>query len=490
MTSIEPSYNLLTIKIINLYNDAIFMSLPYKKIGTLCLYLFLWQAGLSDSPDRLVIHRAPAPLAETSSSLNWNRFNGPFNNATTKESSLNFKNGILEIKKCWELKKGEGYASPAVSKTRLILFHLDKGFEIIEARNPENGQEIWTYKYPVQYRDRYGYSNGPRASPVIFNGKVYTHGVTAWLTCLDLDTGKLIWKRDLKKEFEIPDNFFGKGSNPLVNGSNLIINLGGARGDCVGAFDLLKGTTSWITQDTWGASYSSPINAKVNGKPICLVFTGGESRPPTGGLLVIDPSTGLKLSRFPWRSKSYESANASPPVFIPPNLVFISECYEKGGVMLEIGKDFEPTILWHKPELNLHWMTPIYENNCLYGVSGRHQQGAEIFCVDVKSGTLNWKNRIIWQTNLMNREIQLEFFRGSILKVNDTYLGLSEIGSLIQLQLNPQGWKILDHQQLFFAPGTWTLPALSHGLLYIMQNETDRSSGNKPRIICYDLRGE
>ena len=178
------------------------MSLPYKKIGSLILYLFLWQAGLSDSPNRLVIHRAPAPLAETASSLNWNRFNGPFNNATTKESSLNFKNGILEIKKCWELKKGEGYASPAVSKKRLILFHLDKGFEIIEARNPENGQEIWTYKYPVQYRDRYGYSNGPRASPVIFNGKVYAHGVTAWLTCLDLDTGKLIWKRDLKKEFE------------------------------------------------------------------------------------------------------------------------------------------------------------------------------------------------------------------------------------------------------------------------------------------------
>ena len=53
--------------------------------------------------------------------------------------------------------------------------------------------------------------------------------------------------------------------------------------------------------------------------------------------------------------------------------------------------------------------------------------------------------------------------------MNDTYLGLSEIGSLIQLQLNPQGWKILDHQQLFFAPGTWTLPALSHGLLYIVK---------------------
>ena len=116
----------------------------------------------------------------------------------------------------WESKKGEGYASPAISKGILILFYREEGMEKIEGLNAENGQRRWIYQYPVTYKDRYGYSNGPRASPVIEGNYVFCHGVTSWLTCLDLNTGKLIWNRDLRKEFEIPDYFFGKGSNPIL----------------------------------------------------------------------------------------------------------------------------------------------------------------------------------------------------------------------------------------------------------------------------------
>ena len=112
---------------------------------------------------------------------------------------------------------------------------------MVEALHAENGTKIWNYEYPVNYRDRYGYSNGPRASPVIHNGRVYLHGVTAWLTCLDLKTGKLIWNRNLKDEFRIPEYFFGKGSNPLVLGENLIVNIGGANEACVVSFDLEDG---------------------------------------------------------------------------------------------------------------------------------------------------------------------------------------------------------------------------------------------------------
>ena len=134
----------------------------------------------------------------------------------------------------------------------MILFHLDEDHEIIEARNPETGSAIWSYQYPAEYRDRYGYSNGPRASPLIWKGKVYAHGVTAWLTCLDLKTGKLIWKRDLKSEFGIPDYFFGKGSNPIISKESIIVNVGGKRGECVVSFDLLTGKTKWICKDEWG----------------------------------------------------------------------------------------------------------------------------------------------------------------------------------------------------------------------------------------------
>ena len=78
---------------------------------------------------------------------------------------------------------------------------------------------------------------------------------------------------------------------------------------------------------------------------VVLVFAGGESRPPNGGLIVIDPRDGKKLSRFPWRSKSYESVNAVPPVPLGNNRVYLSECYEKGSVVLSFDPNFLPVII-------------------------------------------------------------------------------------------------------------------------------------------------
>lgn len=441
-----------------------------------------------DTDSSLTTHAKATPLSVDAKTDDWPRFNGPYDNAKSNETelSLDWPKGGPRL--LWEKTKGEGYASPSVKAGTLVLFHRKNGREILEGINSENGTSLWDFGYPVEYRDRYGYSNGPRASPVIHGNKVYGHGVTAWLTCLDLKTGKKIWQRNLAEEFEIPEYFFGKGSTPLVIDDKLIVNVGGSKGRCVVAFDLLDGKTKWITNDSWGASYSSPSKATIRGKQVCLVFTGGESRPPTGGLLVIDPVDGKKLARFPWRSSRYESANAVPPIPIGENRVFLSECYEKGGVVIEFDQNFKPSIVWTDPSLNIHWMTPILSRDNLLGVAGRHQQGADVFCVNPENGKAYWRERIGWTEEIDGRSLDLQLFRGSILKVGSSFICLSEIGSLLHVKMDRKGWKIMNKTQLFFAPGTWTLPALSKGLLYVMQNETDRRSGDAPRMLCYDLR--
>ena len=136
--------------------------------------------------------------------------------------------GINQALKYYGKFQKEGYASPAIANNILVLFHREDGFEQIEGLHADSGKIIWTHKYEVEYRDRYGYSNGPRASPVIENNLVYSLGVTSWLSCLNLKTGKLIWNRDLKSEFKIPDYFFGKGANPIVFKNKLIVNVGEA----------------------------------------------------------------------------------------------------------------------------------------------------------------------------------------------------------------------------------------------------------------------
>ena len=101
-----------------------------------------------------------------------------------------------------------------------------------------------------------------------------------------------------------------------------------------------------------------------------------------------------------------------------------------------------------------------------------------------------WKEAVSWQANLLGRDLNLQLFRASLLQTGDEFLALSEFGSFLRMNLSPEGWQIKEKTQLFFAPETWTLPALSSGLLYIMQNDTDRMSGVSNRLLCYDLRGE
>ena len=186
--------------------------------------------NLVAAPDdfaRLTFHRGPKPLAKNAETSEWPRFNGPSDNAVTPEKPLlkKWPGGAPVL--LWEVRKGEGYASPAIRDDRLIIFHRLEGKEVVECLDPETGKRHWEHAYPVDYRDRYGYSNGPRASPVVDGGFVYLHGVTAWLTCLELATGKLVWKRDLVNDFSIPQYFFGKGSNPVVAGDKQILNVGG-----------------------------------------------------------------------------------------------------------------------------------------------------------------------------------------------------------------------------------------------------------------------
>ena len=129
------------------------------------------------------------------------------------------------------------------------------------------------------FEDRYD-DNGPRSSPVIDATRAYTVGAQGKLHCLDLGTGRLIWKRDLEAEYRVRQDFFGTASTPLVEGQLLIVNVGAPGGPCVVGFDKATGQEMWRAGTAWGPSYASPVPATVYGKRRVFVFAGGESRPP------------------------------------------------------------------------------------------------------------------------------------------------------------------------------------------------------------------
>lgn len=410
----------------------------------------------------------------------WPRLLGPSDNCATPESGL-VQSLPAALPILWQSEKGGGFGGPAIVGERLVFFHRVGEEEVIECRNAATGEKQWRHAYDASYTPRYGGSTGPRTSPVIAGDRVFTFGISGKLHAFDLASGKVLWRRDCAKEFQMEPTFFGFGSTPLVIGDKLIVQVGGkVNGAPVNtvALDVATGQLVWAAKHKWGASYASPTPATIHGRSCVLVFAGGESRPPTGGLLVIDAKDGAVLSAVPHRADIAESVNASSPVIIDAQRVFVSEAYTAGGLCAEIDPQLRAKPAWKAENFGTYWMTALARDGCLYGFAGMSERLAELVCQEVGTG------KELWRSDLGGA-----FGRASLLQTGQGVLCMGEFGDLAWIQLSPKGAKILSQTKLFAAPETWTLPALCNGRLYVSQNEPGRG-GTKPRLICYDLRAK
>ena len=439
----------------------------------------------------VTFHRKPKPLSPAAVTHDWESFLGPTHNAVSSETKLAKSWPASGPPLVWEMERGSGYSSPAISNGKLVYLHRVGDEEVVECLEAETGRRFWRFAYSTDYSDRYGYNNGPRAAPVIADGRVYIRGAKGELHCLQLDTGRLYWKRDLPAEFKIPQDFFGIAATPLIEGDLLIVTVGAPGGPTVAAFDKTSGKLAWGAGTEWGAGYASPVPTTVHGKRRVFVFAGGESRPPIGGLIALDPADGSIDFTFPWRSRSFESVNASSPVVIG-NRVFISATYRAGSALIKIAPDFSHSVAWTTKEVGLHWNTAVHKDGYLYAYDGRNEPDASIVCIELKTGKVVWRETPEWNESVeyrgSQRTLDASTLRGSLLWADGGFIALGELGHLLRLDLTPKGYKELARTWLFSARQTWSLPVLSRGLLYVSQNERSLFDRKPPRLLCYDLR--
>ncbi|MEM9016600.1 MAG: PQQ-binding-like beta-propeller repeat protein [Verrucomicrobiota bacterium] len=411
----------------------------------------------------------------------WPHFLGHNRDLHSAETGLNLEYSAEGPKKLWEVERGKGHSGPVIVDGKVVFIHQVDETEEVRCLLAETGTEIWSHSYPVDVAHSYGVFDTPRSSPVIDpeTKLVYTLGNDGDLIAFQLEDGEVAWSLELDNEFGPSPFFFGYGSSPLVYGEKLIVQVG-AEDDCVVAFDKKSGEVIWSADHEWNGSYASPVVMPLHGRECLLVFAGGKTKPPHGGLICLDPENGEVMDSFPWRSDNFASVNAATPVPCGPNQVFITEDYGKGGVLLEYGPDFRARVRWSSPDFGCQFQTPLYHEGVLYGFGGN---GGLMMAFDVETGRMLW-NEAFYQTTIPwdGREIPISLGKAHLIHVDGGFLVLSENGSLLRMDLGPYGFRIISSARLFYAPETWAPPAISNGLLFINQNEMGS------RLICYDLR--
>jgi outer membrane protein assembly factor BamB len=435
---------------------------------------------------------AEAPAARPGS--DWPCFLGPAGTSVSPEKGILApwpKDGLRIV---WQTELGGGYGAPTVSGGRLFIFDRQGDQARLRCLKAESGQPLWTFEYPTDYEDMYGYNNGPRCCPVVDGDRVYLFGAEGMLHCLRVEDHKVLWKVDTKADFNVVQNFFGVGSTPVIEGGLLITQVGGSpkgtdprisprtKGDQSGvvAFDKLTGKVRYRITDEL-ASYAVPVLATIGGRRWCFVFA-------RGGLIGFDPASGKVDFHFPWRARDLESVNASNPIIVGDQ-VFITETYGPGSALLRV-KPGGYEVLWSDADkrdksMQCHWNTPIYHAGYVYGCSGRHMENADLRCIELATG------KVKWSQPLLSRDPPMIMGRSSLLMVDGHFLCLGETSQLLLLKVNPEKLEEVSRlvlrngdRPLLFPP-CWAAPVLSHGLLYL--RGADKPGSNHGRLVCVEL---
>jgi len=440
----------------------------------------------------LKIHRAPRPLSEGALVEDWPTFLGPRRDGHCIERPLATEYGPGGPPLLWELERGQGYAGAVIGAERLVFTHRVVDEVHVDCLDPETGMRYWRFTYPCEYKGQYIDDSGPRATPTIAGELVYVHGVDGELLCLALATGRVVWRRNTTIEFELADSFFGVVSSPLFVGNLLIQNVGAPAGPCVAAFRGDSGELVWGAGGEWGPSCASPVLGMVQSEARLFVIAGGKSRPPTGGLMVVDPVDGTVTCEYPFRSRTFASVNGASPV-ICGERVFLTAAYGVGSAVLDIDADGAGSERWKERRgLASEFSTPVFENGVVYAINGASGRAGAIQAIDPTTGKELGYRDLAFSATIPDEEGDLEVETsvgaGSLLHADGVFLVLGDTGHLATVRASSGEFELISDANLFHAPETWTPPVVSHGLLYVCQNNPSSIGDTPARLLCYDLR--
>jgi outer membrane protein assembly factor BamB len=400
-------------------------------------------------------------LTATLFAADWPQFLGPNRDNTTPDKLAAWKG---TLKPAWKVPVGTAHSSPVVAGGVVYAFYQPKGknADALAAFDAKTGKPLWEKSYDrEEFKPLFG--EGPRGTPTVVAGKVYTLGGTGVLACWDAKTGDIDWKVDTLKEFKAKNLFFGISTSPLVEGNTVVVMVGG-KGAGVVAFDRTTGKPVWQATDD-PASYASAIAVGTGAERQLIFLTGSHLRG-------LSPD-GKELWAYPFEAKVGKLIESSTTPLRAGDFV-IGGSVTDGSVGLKVtsaGGKWTAQKEWLNPALTCYFSTPVLAGKHLYMINGTASitnPTVTLRCVELESGKVTWERKNIGK------------YHAALVRTGDNaLLMLDDGGTLTLFEADPTGYK--ERAKSKVCGATWAHPALVDGRVYLRDEK---------ELICVPVSGE
>lgn len=289
-----------------------------------------------------------------------------------------------KLRTVWKVPVGIGHSSPVVAGQRVYLLSRQDENEVASCFDLDTGKLLWKDSYPTGYTMNPAavtHGKGPKSTPVLHDGKLYTLGITGVLSCYDAQTGRLRW-RELSKTSKATSPLYGTSMSPIVDRGLLIAHVGGHDSGALTAFDAETGELRWSwTAD--GPGYASPIVVELGG--VRQIVTQTQKQ-----IVGVSASNGHLLWEIPFETEYVQ--NIVTPVAYRQTLVFSG--LDKGVFAINVvqrGNKWTAEPVWKNSDVSMYMNSPVISGDYLFGLS--HKRKGQFFCLDVRTG------QTIWTTN-------------------------------------------------------------------------------------------
>lgn len=394
----------------------------------------------------------PGSVTYTAAVADWHQWRGPNRDGHSLEARLlqSWPEGGPPL--AWRAKgAGTGYSSMSFADGRLFTLGARGNAEFVLAFDAATGNELWATPHGRRYTNMQG--DGPRSTPTVDASRLYAFGASGDLSCLEVETGRIVWTVNVLERFKAFNIPWGLSESPLVVDDRVLVSPGGP-GAAFAAFNKDDGSLLWSTaSDT--AGYASAVLQRVGDLTTAVFFTADR----VAGLDVRD---GRLLWSYP--GVINYTANVATPV-VRDRHVFVSSNYDTGGALLEItptADGAEGREVYFTDSMHNHHSTSVLVGDYLYGFSN-----SILTALAFDSARVAWRHRSVGKGSLVYADGRLYLFS------EDGVVGLAEATADEYREVGRFRIQTGSHP-------TWSHPAISNGRLYLRDQDT---------IYAYEIKG-